>query len=468
MADLCYFYGEDVPVELRIRSLSPPPPAGYDFDVCNVETLLRMKVADGRIVLPGGMSYRLLVLPDRDRLTQEVIGKLRDLVKAGATIVGPKPVGSPSLVRFPQSDRAVREMASELWGDCDGRTITSHAYGGGSIRWGGPLAEAIGVPPDFSSDAPDLKFIHRREGNAEIYFVSNQSGREVLAQCSFRVDRLAPEFWHPDSGCREYPALVSTRGGRTVVPIRFGAADSLFVIFRQPADPNPVTSVQSEGKNLFVSAESALASGVTGPPVRAGGKILMTVSKSGAYTFRTAQGQALTASASEIPQPLSLSGSWLVHFPPNLGAPASATFDRLQSWTRAAGAGIKCFSGTATYQKDFTVPEGWLCSGLKCYLDLGVVRSLAQVTLNGQDLGVLWKSPFRVEVTSALRANSNRLAVKVTNLWPNRLIGDLQDFDNKPVTWTSYNPYRADSELLESGLLGPVSVEAARLLEAGL
>lgn len=464
VADICYYYGEDAPVGFRFDDLSPKPPAGYDFDVCNTEILKQLKVSHGRIVLPSGMSYRVLVLPARDRMTPGVLCAIRDLVKAGATVVGPKPTQSPSLADFPESDRTVAAIAKELWGDCDGKIVTSHTYGDGRMQWGGSLAEAIGEPPDFSSDDPTLKFIHRRDGKTEIYFVSNQAKREVLAQCTFRVNGLVPELWHPDTGLRETVALYASNDGRITLPIHFDPAGSVFVVFRLPASPDPVVSVQFEDKNLFISSESYLKPGVAGSPVREGAKILLTVSRSGPYTFRTAKGRTLTASAGEIPQPLALSGPWLVRFPPNLGAPGSATFEQLQSWTRAEDAGVKYFSGTATYQKDFTVPESWLRSGLKYYLDLGAVLNIAAVTLNGQDLGVLWKAPFRVEVTSALRANANRLVIKVTNLWPNRLIGDRQDFEKKPVTWTSYNPYRADSELLDSGLLGPVRLSASEVL----
>lgn len=118
------------------------------------------------------------------------------------------------------------------------------------------------------------------------------------------------------------------------------------------------------------------------------------------------------------------------------------------------------------YQREFLIPEGWLHPGLKCFLDLGAVRNVAQVILNGQDFGILWKPPFRVEVTSELRTNANRLEVKVTNLWRNRLIGDLRQPGNKPVTWTTYNPYGTSSELFDSGLIGPVKLEAAQFLEA--
>jgi hypothetical protein len=467
-ADVCYFYGEGAPVELALDRLTPKLPLGFDFDACDAEILVnQMTVQNGRLTLPSGMSYRVLVLPDSDRMSLTVLRKIRDLVKAGATVVGPKPVKAPSLAGFPDCDRTVQEIANEVWGNCDGRTVTTHAYGAGRIQWGGSLADAIGVPPDFSSEDPDLHFIHRQDGGAEIYFVSNQRARETLVECTFRVSGRIPELWHPDTGLREMPAIYANRDGRVTLPIHFDTVGAVFVVFRHPsADPGLLVSVGEEREILSpVAAAQTGSAPVVEPPVAAGVKIAMTVWQSGTYVFTTSKGKTLSAPVSGIPAPLELTGPWVIHFPPNLGAPPDATFEELGSWTDSKIDGVKYFSGTATYTKEFTVPGDWLRPDTRLYLDLGVVRNLAEVSLNGRNLGILWKEPFHLEITSAVKPGVNRLEIKVTNLWPNRLIGDQKLPEAQRITWASFNPYKADSQLLPSGLLGPVILRVGRQVE---
>lgn len=447
VADLCYFYGEDAPMDFHFERLRPALPAGYDFDVCNAEILARMTVRDGRIVLPGGMSYRVLVLPDHDRMSPAVIRIVQRLVQAGATIVGPRPAKSPSLTGFPACDQTVQTIATEVWGDTDGRTKTMHASGQGRMIWGGSLAAAIGVAPDFSSDQERLKYIHRRDGETEIYFVSNQAAAEITAQCTFRVRGLVPELWHPDTGRRETCAMYSKNGDSTTLPVHFDPAGSVFVVFRQP----------ERGSDPLVAASPALAE----PPVLVEGVPVITAWAAGSYAFTTAQGRHLAATVAALPAPVELAGPWRVEFPPRLGAPAVATFDQLHSWADDGEAGVKFFSGTATYVKEFTRPATAGQADRRLFLDLGTVKNLCRVKLNGQDLGVLWKPPFRVDVTSALRPGANRLELEVTNLWPNRLIGDQQLPEAQRVTWTTSSPYKADSPLLPSGLLGPVVLRTA-------
>ena len=242
VGDLCYFIGEGQPAKLPARAtLNPAVPAGYDYDGCDLEMLREMKVKGGCLVLPGGMSYRVLVLPESRFMTPATLAKVRELVKAGATVVGPKPVKSPSLADFPKCDAEVAKVAGEVWGNCDGKTAQEHALGKGKVVWGKPLDQVLaesGVTPDFQ-EVPDIRYIHRSAGAADIYFVSNQrraAAKELEA--SFRVSGKQPELWHPDSGVIEPAAVWFERGGRTVVPLRLDAAGSVFVVFRKPAGQN--------------------------------------------------------------------------------------------------------------------------------------------------------------------------------------------------------------------------------------
>jgi hypothetical protein len=201
-----------------------------------------MSVKDGRLVLPDGIRYRLLVLPNGlDQLTPPVMRKLRDFVAAGATVVGPEPTGSPSLVGQPAADDEVRSLGNEVWGDCDGRTIDEHAYGKGKVYWGKPLREvlaALATPPDFEHTRPaidaTLVYIHRRLGDTEFYFVANQKDRAEDVDVRLRVDGKAAEIWHPETG--EIGATgYRIEAGRTTVPLSLGPHEAVFVVFRQAA-----------------------------------------------------------------------------------------------------------------------------------------------------------------------------------------------------------------------------------------
>ncbi len=223
-ADVGLFAGEGAP------SGAPHDPAlkasGYDYDACNADVLLRrMSVKDGRLFLPDGMNYRVLVLPETRFMTPATLAKLRDLVAEGATVVGPKPLRSPSLADLPEGDAQVRKLADELWGDCDGASVKEHAFGKGKVFWGRSVADvlrALDVAPDCEFAGalkPKMAWIHRIEDGADVYFVSNQRPRSQSVDCTFRVSGREPELWHPDSGATELAPVWSEKDGRTTVSI---------------------------------------------------------------------------------------------------------------------------------------------------------------------------------------------------------------------------------------------------------
>jgi hypothetical protein len=417
VADLAYLLNEGAPSTMPFwgAGLKPAPPAGYDYDYVNADALLtRMSVAaDGRIVLPDGVSYRLLVLPEVDRMTLPVLRKIRELVGNGATVLGPKPLKSPSLAGYPEADRELSKIASELWGDLDGVSRTRRAYGKGTVAWGLTPAEVLAwlrVPPDVEYgrglDA-DLVWIHRREGDADIYFVANRADRAHDFEVRFRVGGREAELWHADTGTSE-PAGYSIKDGMTTVPLHLEERESVFVVFRRPA----------------------------------------------------ASPSRVSRRASLLPL-ATLGGPWEVSFPPGLGAPPALRLDELTSWTANADEGVKHFSGTATYAKTFEAPRGWLRPG-RVLLDLGAVKDVAEVSVNGRALGVLWKPPFRVDVTGALKDGMNRLEVRVTNGWTNRIIGDRAAPPEKKVLGANLPPaFGPPPAPAESGLLGPVTLLTA-------
>jgi hypothetical protein len=199
-----------------------------------------------------------------------------------------------------------------------------------------------------------------------------------------------------------------------------------------------------------------------------------------------ASGKKLTVEVPAVPTPVAVTGPWQLKFPPNWGAPPQVALEKLISWTDHKDPGVKYFSGTATYTRRVDLPASLFGPDKLALLDLGRVKNIAEVTLNGKNLGVLWKPPFRVDVTGVAKPGPNRLEVRVTNNWPNRLIGDerlppddrtwagarLAEWPQwvlagKPLpktqryTWTTWRHYTADSPLFPSGLLGPVAVRVA-------
>jgi hypothetical protein len=400
-ADIIYYYGEDSNITALFPGKLPDIPAGYNFDFVNADALKNgLTVTDGKITTTTGMSYRLLALdPNSQHMSLGVLRKIRELVKAGAIVVGPKPVESPSLA---DNQAEFRAIADEVWGPSIGK---GKVYGGQTIA---QALDVLQVAPDFAYTKPQqdtsLRFVHRKLADGDVYWVSNTNDRPEILEATFRVQGKDPELWHADTGVVE-PAPYSIANGRTTVPLRLDPNDAVFVVFRKAAT--------EPSRTLPVPAESALTS---------------------------------------------ITGAWDVAFQPDRGAPARISLDSLSSWSDNPDPGVKYFSGTATYTKTIQAPADCFKAGTKLWLDLGDVKNIAQVTVNGTPFGILWKTPFRVDVTSALKAGANALEIKVTNLWVNRLIGDQQPNVSKKYTYTAMQFYRADSPLLPSGLLGPVLI----------
>jgi hypothetical protein len=581
VADVCFLVAEGAPHVFRppagATRGNPPDRLGYNFDACAPETLLtRASVRKGQIVLPDGMSYRVLVLPESPTMTPVLLRKVRDLVRSGATVIGPRPAKSPSLSQYPGCDVEVQKLASELWGQCDGQAVTERNFGRGRVIWETTEAEraepaalqnarwiwhpeanpavaapvgtrwfrrefnvqpgdlksamlhitadnsfvarlndrelgigdnfntvfaldaaaglrkganviaikasnggdspnpaglvgalvisfndgrklelhtdstwessideeswtrandlgpfgmapwqktavsaepeqygrfatvehtlrAMGVAPDFEADHP-LRYLHRQDGKTDIYFVANPEERPVTARCTFRVARKQPELWDPLTGSRRSLSTLQAQEGSTTCELEFAPHQSIFVVFGHKGKPS---AAQSETHN-----------------------------------FENLQ---------------DLTGPWEVTFDPSWGGPGKVIFQTLEDWSKRAEPGIRFYSGTAIYRKNFDLARP--VQKDRVFMELGPVKNLARLRLNGQDLGVLWCAPWRIEVTGRLRPTGNELEVSVANLWPNRLIGDSALPEKERLTWTTWNPFKAGDRLLESGLLGPVKLQ---------
>jgi hypothetical protein len=654
VADVCFFAGDGAPNDLPHVDL----PQGYDYDACPAGALEKMTVRDGRIELPSGMSYRILVLPADHTMTLQTLREIKRLVAAGATVVGPPPGRSPGLSDYPRCDAEVQRTAESLWSHCIIDTSPAEALA------------VLGVKPDFEAPAttpadrpgpatPALESIHRVADGADIYFVSNQKPEDVEVACTFRTSGRQPELWHPDTGVIEPAPVFTQADGRTSVPLRLDPCGSVFVVFRRPAEADHLVAVEhtpsggrpvatarkpapelvvlkaeygffkadkeyvdvtenvramlraghrripatsamagtdpapnevkemcieftADGKpksvtvgensaitlpadavihkatygllgdetplrqvvdvtrklaslvkegTLRVRVENALADHDPAPMISKtlrveyrcgkakrtatlgegqllelpestgirvrlpacaltarGGRLTLLAWQAGVVRLRTATGRTLSVDVREVARPVEIAGPWDLSFPPHWGAPDHVALPKLISWTDHPDAGVKYFSGTAVYRKAFSAPQPAPRSRL--FLDLGQLQNLAEVELNGRDLGILWKPPYRVEITDAVRPGQNKLTVRVTNLWPNRLIGDeqlpedcvwdgihlkewpqwlLEDklSPTGRLTFTTWHHWHKDDALLPSGLFGPVLLRTAVSVPVG-
>jgi hypothetical protein len=672
----------------------------YSFDLCSTEALLsRMTVKDGRLTLPDGMSYRLLVLPNVDTMTPKLLGKVKELAEAGATVVGSRPSKSPSLSDYPKCDQQVQELAAMLWGrDEAPEKLTERKVGKGRLFWSaafqkkptaamtskeqlhsaqwiwhpegepavsappgkrffcksfsvdgdvksarlamtadnsfdawidgnevlghgdthtrifsfnvahllkrgenwismeavnatdapspagligaltieyqdgrtqivvtdstwktaqkaeatwfkkeasgegwaaakvlGPVGMApwgnldaidpnldlypevdlvtevlrkMDVRPDFTyrtqSGIQSLRYIHRNADGNDVYFVANRLPQRERAVCSFRVQGKRPEFWRPETGRIERAAIYEEADGAVRVPISFDPVESVFVIFREKSEPaaERIVSVARDGKDIFdtawkagvlVTEQSPKILPVEEPGVKladgANHHVELQAVEPGKYSLRFGDGAKREIEVAALPAPIDLSGGWDVHFDPKAGGPEQVKFDKLVSWSDHADQGVKYYSGTATYTKNFNVPADYLAKNRKISLDLGRVEIMAEVKLNGKDLGILWKTPYRVELGDAIQAGENTLEVKVVNLPINRQIGDeflpedsdrnsdgtlkswpkwLLEGKSSPTgryTFTSWRLWHKTDALQPSGMMGPVRIIPAAVVE---
>jgi hypothetical protein len=423
VGDVCYFYGDqtpnffplfhDVPEKPRLKGLGN----GYDYDVVNTDVILnRMSVKDGRLVLPDGMSYAMMLLPEQIHMPLAVLEKISELVKAGATVVGPRPATVPGLKEWEQENVVLNKLSGELWGATDGKTIFENKYGQGYVIWGNSADEVLQkkqIVPDFSFTGPsEIDYIHRTTDIGEIYFLRNDREEPVTSTCRFRVRGMYPEIWDASTGAISRVTDYTKEEDGTSFEIGLPAHGSIFVVFNE-----------DNRRKLPLFADNKK-----------------------------------DATESEIP------GPWKVNFPPDWGAPPSVVFDRLISWTESEDPGVRYFSGTATYQNSFNLDAGSVKK--KMIIDLGEVRDVAEVFINGKSAGILWKKPFQADISQLVKAGENDLKIEIVNLWVNRMTGDMlsdpkdrfcktnQSYMKSEVWPGGDEPFR----LQTAGLLGPVTL----------
>ena len=409
VADAAYFIGEDVPKMTGVTD--PALPDGYSFDYINAEVLMRdARVVDGRLTLPDGMNYGLLVLPRQSTMRPEMLAKIKSLISDGLTVLGPAPESSPSLENYPEADAEVHRLAAELWGTNQRQAVS---YGYGKIYADGvPIAkifEEKGLQPDFvvaDNSEARIKFIHRTLDKGDIYFVANQADAGVEFTGSFRISGRTPQLWNPLTGEIRALPQYNDNGAKTDIPLRLEPLESAFIVF---CDQKPTGRHYS----LNYPHETTVA----------------TFEDPWTITFDTAR----------------------------RGPEGKMETEVLFDWTTAGNDDIKYYSGAAQYRNQFDlrqVPDG------DVYIDLGFVMVMAKVKVNGKDAGGAWTFPYRVNITPYLRRGVNTIEVEVVNNWQNRIIGDMRLPEQQRKVWMTVNPWGADSPLQPSGLMGPVKIVA--------
>jgi hypothetical protein len=482
VAEACAYYGDEAPNLVPARRISPTIKSqwsdekcahcgrdkpvnldslgqGYNYDYINEEVILtRMQVQDGKLVLPDGMSYRMLILPDRETISLAALKCIGELVQAGATIVGSKPKKSNSLRGYPDCDREIQELAAKIWGDCDGEKIKTHTYGKGKVVWNIPLDQVLasmGVERDFVAENIDnsdqhIDYTHRATDNEDIYFVSNSSMERQVVRCRFRVgEGRVPSFWNAEDGSVTPCHAYETKGGLTWITLDLAPASSIFVVFAEGKANDSIVEIKQPASDSNLTQFDKLS--------LAGDTVSARIWQAGEYVFKTASGRSGKMIVKDLPAAQSINQPWRITFPKDRGAPDEITMNTLIDWTQHTDLGVKYFSGAATYHNQFSLKEIPSGEQKSLILDLGVVKEVAVIRINGKEAGVLWKEPYRIDIAAYVKAGENQIEIKVVNSWNNRIVGDLNSKPEERITRTNLvGKFNAKMPLLPSGLLGPV------------
>ncbi|GAB3249468.1 hypothetical protein GCM10027347_06580 [Larkinella harenae] len=395
VVDVLYFYGENTNITSQFTEKLPAIPSGYEYDFVNATALLNaVQAKNGKLITPGGMIYQVLVLDESSR------HMTLPVLKKLAELVK---AGVPVVGAKPEKSPSLRDNPAEFTALVDQIWNAPNVSATKSVA---DVLKTAQIPEDITVSKADAEvlYVHRQSGDTDIYWLNSRSENPNNAEISFRVTGKIPALWNPVTGQVERVSY-QIKEGRTHIPLHFDSWDAYFIVFREKATATAYTKP---------AASETLISTIDTP--------------------------------------------WKVRFQPERGAPASTTFKQLASWTDNTDAGVRYFSGTATYENTINLPN--LNKTGRYIIDLGDVKNIAEVAVNGKTVGTIWKKPFRIDITNALKPGQNTVQIQVTNLWVNRLIGDAQPDVKQKITFTTMPFYRADSPLLPSGLLGPVRLVA--------
>jgi hypothetical protein len=469
VSDLLYYYGDNVPNFVRLKRDDPAKILpGYDYDVTSTDALLqRISNLKGPLQTPEGIRYQALALPRSRILPLTVLKLAEEYLRNGGTLIGERPLRSQGIAPTEETQQ-FEAITDRLWTSCE-KSVDKHiAVGKGRLFCTASAREALiatRVLPDMEEEeggrnGAGLDYVHRRAGETEIYLIRNPLDQPIDTIVLLRVRDKQPEIFHADTGDVEESLLFSaTSDGRTLLPLSLEARGSVFVIFRHKTSLQNVTAIERNGSMLYSTERPKKISLLGGISVRSdGAKVVLSTPEPGRYRLTFAGGKKIEATTNAA-EAINVPGPWTLVFPSGWGAPPQIEMNQLVSWTNVANQGVRYFSGRATYRTVLRLTEAQASSASSANLNLGEVHEVAAVRINGKAAGTLWKQPYAVRIDGLLHSGANTIEIDVTNLWPNRLIGDAQNSNGKHYTWTNIRKYTKDSPLLPSGMLGPVRVE---------
>lgn len=407
--DLCIYLGENPPIKLITHRL-PEIPKGYDFDVCTADALQnRMFAENGEIVLPDGMSYKMLILQGNNDISLKTLRRIALLVKAGVPIYGSRPERSGSFNDIPY-EKEYQKLADELWGS-NPASSGNRSCGKGNIYWGISPEEALKreqIRPDCelnSENIPTNKvyFAHRRLVDAEMYFLNNHSANSFNDKINLRTLYTHAEYWNPLDGKRyKLPVLSSGNEGL------------LIQLILAPNESGFVLATNKENNELPI----------------------------------------WSAPENEIISPIE--GSWNVLFDPKWGGPGDIVFSELTDWTKNTDFRIKYYSGPAIYRK--TIKSVQAKAGEQILLRFNNLSFMGKVWLNGQEVTTVWCSPWEADITAYIRPGENKLEIEVINSLMNRMIGDASLSESKRFTYAYPEIVKPSDNLVPSGIMDGISI----------
>jgi hypothetical protein len=410
VADVCYFIGENTPVMTGERN--PELPGGYSYDYINAEAILnRVSVRNGQLVLPDGMSYRLLVLPPTNTMRPEVLAKIEALVSQGAAVYGPRPEKSPSYQNYPTADQQVQTMAGKMWGTAGTEVALRKKYGKGMLYNNMDLQNVLDdlkIEKDVDlQNEKQVLWTHRNAPGMDLYFLTNQSDRALQITPSFRTNYQNVQLWNAVDGCIRQLPKFEAKAGRISVPIHFEKDESWFIVFTEEAQPEAP------------SFQSNFPETVNTRP---------------------------------------LTREWKVDFlNKEIGPKKPVTMQSLRDWSSYLDEKIRYYSGQATYTTSFELKD--LPTSEKLFLNLGQVEVIASVKINGKEVGTSWMAPHRLDISEAVKKGDNTLEVTVANLWRNKLMQDKKRPEAERYTWISVEDIGEEEKPHPSGLIGSVILE---------
>ncbi|MFW5835367.1 MAG: glycosyl hydrolase [bacterium] len=457
-ADVLFYYGDTIPNFGGHKNSRFTAGPGYDYEIINTEILLELIVRDSILVLPRtGAEFKILALASEYEINPDVLLKLNDLAGQGAVIIGEKP--SRVRRRRIHSDMTdLERVMDNLWTGFNTRDLQrgrARVYSGIEPS---QMLRQLNVVPDFSyadKEFNTLDYTHYAKDDVGFYFIRNTTGEWLSRDLGFRQQNKVPEIWDPVSG-EIVPVSIYSQGDDYInLPVTLAPYGSTFVVFREGRSNLRYNRVYGPCQH---------------PP-------FLQYAKEGIYFWEEGVYNLSSDNLSSDDQSVivnnhldmtTIEGPWEVLFPEGWGAPESAFFPQLKSWTESDNEGIKYFSGIARHEKSFVheINSNSL-ENPKVFLDLGDLSHVGEVWLNDKPLGITWAKPYRFDITEELKPGENTLIIEIANTWSNRITGDALTGEKYtsthhagtivPDTYGIRLPW-AEVPLIESGLFGPVTI----------